>query len=221
MDKIVKALKTILVAAIIFFGLILIYGFFSKFTGIAAIVSNLFGIFWNSILFFVFILILAILGITSISALSKRVLYLSAVGVAACIFVVWQSPQENITRFQEEVQNHKMLNNLKPTDVSFIVVDNVFFTEAEQISPIVAALNASTWFAPRKGECMGKEAQMSIGFHTGQVVRLHISHLCNEDAVALLFIKPLPSGFASGGNAYVPKLPSTLEGLGYPLSMDY
>ncbi len=221
MDKVLKALKTILVVSIIFFGLILIYGFFSKFTGIAAIVSNVFGVFWNSILFFVFILILAVLGITSTSVASKRVLYLSLVGVVACIFVVWQSPQENIIRFQEEVQNHKMLNNLKPTDVSFIVVDNVFFTKAEQINPIIAALNASTWFAPRKGECMGKEAQMSIVLLTGQVARLHISRLCNEDAVALLFIKPLPSGFASGGNAYVPKLPSTLESLGYPLSMDY
>jgi len=217
MDKALKAFKITLAIPAILFGLFFIYSLFSKFLGMTAFASALFSVILDTVFYFFLFLTVTVLGLISKVATYKRVLYLLLVFVMASIFVITQSPQESVTRFYNEIQNHKMLNNLKTSDVSFIVVDNMFLTQLEQISPIVEALNDSMWYMPNH-ECRGKEVEMMLVLQTGQVVRLRISRFCDEDAVALLFIKPLASGSASGGNAYVPKLPSTLEGLGYPLS---
>lgn len=221
MEKAFKVFKVVLVIPAIIFGVFLVYSLFSKFIGMTAFALRLFGVFLHTAFYFLLFLIAAIGGITAKVAVYKRLLYLVLVFVMAIVFVITQSPQESAARFYDEIQNHKRLNSLKVSDISFIVVEDLFLTQPEQIGPIVEALNASTWYSPRKGECMGKEVQMRVVLQTGEVVRLRISRFCKEDAAALLFVEPLPSGFASGGEAYVPKLPSTLENLGYPLVSEY
>lgn len=217
MDKPLRAFKITLVIPAIFSVLSLIYSLFSKFTGIASFAMELFSVLMGT-LFYVLLFSFAVLtGINSKTSTYQKIFFLILLVVLSYVLLIWQSPQERMARFFAEIQNHRMLNNLKSGDVSFIVVDNTFLTQPEQISPIINALNNSTWYTPNH-ECRGKEIQMRIILQNGQVMCLNISRFCDEDSAAVLFVKPLPSGFASGGNAYVPQLPSTLEKLGYPLS---
>jgi len=220
MDKALKAFKAILVIPAILAGLFLIYSFFSKFTGVSGFAARFFEFFLGTVFYFLFFLIAAVLGITTKTAIYKRVLFLLLVFVMASIFVITQSPQGKVTRFYDEIQNHKLLNNLKASDVSFIAVEDIFLTQSEQIRPIVTALNSSTWYVGRRGECIGKEVQMVLVLQTRQVVHLQIGQFCGEDAAMLLFVQPLASGFASGGEMYVPKLPSVLKTQGYELLSD-
>jgi hypothetical protein len=216
-----KTILIIYIAPAILFPLLLVYGIFSKLTGIVSFTLELFTVLSFDITIFVLLLIVVpIIVINEEPNKFQRFLLVLLSVTVGLVSAVVQKPQESIIRFYFQTQGHLTLNNLKTDDVSYISIDNIVLTNPEQISQIVEALNDSAWYSPNH-EQKGKEVSMIIVLQSGQTLHYHLSRFHDENSADLLFIRPLESGFLADGNAYIPNLPSILENVGYTLAKDY
>ena len=220
MKKLYKAIRIYFATPFIFLSLLLVYGLFSKLTGIISIALELFFVLVFVSLFLFPLLVVPYLAVTHETNKYKRILFIIVGFTLASISAVVFSPQEKVTRFYSQTQRHLILHGLQVDDVSYITIDDVIFMQPEIISPIIEALNDSTWYSPNH-ERRGKEVPMTIVLRNGQSMDYHVSRFYDEDSADLLFIRPHDSGFWVDGNALVPNLPSVLENAGYKLSREY
>ena len=210
MSKIIKIAIPVLLACY------LTWGFVSKFVGIKSIILEVALLVPNIIVVLPFIAVFFLKGIGK-----KITLLLFGLFNAYMLVVFFQMPQTSITRFYYQVKNHMELSNLSVNDISYITIGDVTIDRPEQIEPVVKVLNKSMWYSPNKSEHTSKEVPMMVVLRTGQKMEFLIAQFYDEDSVDLLFTRPNEWGYWADGNAYVPKLPSTLENLGYPLAPEY
>ncbi len=213
MKNIDKAIKAIFAVPAIFFGLFIISDLLpQKILGVRSFTQELFftliGLYFLAVPFVLVFIIKKKRG--------RIFFFVLGFAYAYILIGVQKSPQIDIVRFYYQTKNHNLLSSLRTEDVSFIALDNVIFEQPEQIHPIVAALNESTWYSPNH-ERRGNEVPMKIVLRNGQEMYFHLSRFYGEDSGDILFIRPYTSGFWADGNAYVPTLPSILENLGYTL----
>jgi len=216
MKNVDKTVKVILAIPAVFFGLFFISDFFvGKTLGVLSFALELF-----FTLLDLYILAIPFVLVFIIKNSRGRVLFL-LIGLfyTFILFVVQKSPQMETARFYHHSKNIALLESLKTEDVSYITFGEVKLIQSEQIRPIVEALNESTWYSPNH-ERRGKEVSMKISLQNGQEMNFQVSRFYDEDSAALLFTRSRDAGSWADGNAYVPKLPSLLENLGYRLPSD-
>ena len=196
----------------IFFVLFFLYGLVSKSIGIISVIEELFFTLF-SVLFFT-LPIIAIFQTENIFA--KIGYFIWGLVLLYVSLFVFEDIQIMTTRFYYHTQNHITIHNLKTEDVSFIAFDRLTLVEQEQIAPIIEALNDSKWYSPNH-EIRGKDVPMVIVLKTGERIYFRISRFYNEDSAEIIFVRPRENGFWVDGQNYAPKLPSTIQTLGYTL----
>ena len=212
MENITKRIKVIFLAPAAVFGFFLISSFFGKTLGALSFAQELF----FTILHLYIICMPFVFALIIKDKRGRILLLFIGLLFTFAVVAIQASPQMSMARFYYQTKNHISLNRLQPSDVSFIAFDSTVFAQPKEVELIIEALNGSSWYSPNH-ERTGPEVSMTIYLRDGQEMQFRLSRFSGENSANLLFTRPRNNGYWADGNAYVPKLPSILEDMGYML----
>ena len=123
-------------------------------------------------------------------------------------------------QFVHNVANHLEVRLMRPAAVTQVDVDGKAITNPQEFTPIVSALNDSTWFSYNHGGA-ARRVQLVIYFSNGARRSYDVGYYRRQEGAVIEFRHHGRFGITTSyGEAFSAKLPKALADAGQPLPRD-